>query len=1169
MLDSLDKFSLPEVEEKVLKFWKENGIFEKSLKKNKAKKKFVFYEGPPTANGRPGIHHVLSRSFKDIVLRYKTMAGFFVPRRAGWDTHGLPVEIEVEKKLGLKSKKEIEEYGIAAFNKKCRESVWEYKDEWEKITERIGFWLDMDHPYITYDKNYMETLWWIFSQIHKKKLLYQGHKVVPWCTRCGTALSSHELAQGYKTTEDMSVYMKFKLLPNQTIGRNFTTDDKTYVLSWTTTPWTLPGNVALAVGDSIQYVVVHIEGSDEKYVIASPLAEGVLNTKYQILTTVGGKDLVGLEYEPLFGVKKLKTEKSYRVYPANFVTTEDGTGVVHTAVMYGEDDYELGTKIGLPKYHTVDTSWRFTADVPELAGLYVKAKETEEKIFEFLKEKNFLLKTEKYEHEYPFCWRCGTPILYYARDSWFIGMSKLKRELLASNKTVNWVPENIKNGRFGEWLKDVKDWAISRERYWGTPLPVWTCKDCGATEVLGGVDDLAKKLGNPKNSYWVMRHGESESNVKDIIDATTDRFPLTERGRRQVETSIKKFRQELSRKGKKIDVVVTSDILRTRETEAIDLKVLGSIESRVDKRLEEIKLGTDLAGCHDEKYHVLFPTYQSKFERRPEGGESVRDLRARLWKFLEECESKYEGKNILLVTHEYPIWMLFQVAEGWTEGEAIAEKEKRGDDFIKFAEIRKLDFRMVPRNDTGEIDLHKPYVDEVTFKCRCGGIMKRIPEVADVWFDSGSMPFAEDHYPFENKTKLAYPADYIVEGIDQTRGWFYTLLAVATLLKKKAPYRNVVSLGLVLDKNAQKMSKSKGNTVSPWDMIQKYGADTVRWYFYTVNPPGEPKRFDEADLGKVLRQFVLMMYNSYVFYRTYADKNSKFKIQNSKSANILDRWIATRLDETIAASTKALDAYDVGGAGRSIEEFVNDLSRWYIRRSRRRLQKPDDKRDYAAASATLGYCLIELSKLLAPFMPFFAESLYRSVSPKGKLSVHLEDWPKVNSKPKTQNSKLLADMKTIRDSASAALAKRAELGIKVRQPLASLTVKSAKSKMEASLLDILKDEINVKEIIFDPKLKEDFVLDTEITPELKEEGMVRELVRMVQDLRQDGGFTPKDNVTLFIDSEAGIKSIAERNKKLLMKEINASEIILKRSDKFDVEIDAKFDGDPIWIGIKK
>ncbi len=1161
-------FSLPEVEEKVLKFWKENGIFEKSLKKNKAKKKFVFYEGPPTANGRPGIHHVLSRSFKDIVLRYRTMAGFSVPRRAGWDTHGLPVEIEVEKKLGLRSKKEIEEYGIAAFNKKCRESVWEYKDEWERITERIGFWLDMDHPYITYDKNYMETLWWIFSEVHKKKLLYQGHKVISWCTRCGTALSSHELAQGYKTTEDMSVYMKFRLLPNQTIGRSFTTDGNTYVLSWTTTPWTLPGNVALAVGESIKYTVVSIEGSDEKYIIASLLADKVLNTKYQILNTFSGKDLVGLRYEPLFDVKKLKTESSYRVYPADFVTTEDGTGVVHTAVMYGEDDYQLGTKVGLPKHHTVDTSGKFTADVPELAGMYVKAKETEEKIFELLKERNFLLKTEKYEHEYPFCWRCGTPILYYARDSWFIGMSKLKRELLASNKTVNWVPATIKNGRFGEWLKDVKDWAISRERYWGTPLPVWVCKKCGRTEVLGGVGELAKKLGRPKNSYWVMRHGEAENNVLDIIDATKTKFHLTARGKRQVELSIKKFKHELARKGKKIDVVITSDILRTKETDEIDLGILGTADAKVDKRLEEIQLGADLMGCHDEKYHVLFPTFQSKFERRPEGGESVRDLRTRLWNFLKECESKYEGKNILLVTHEYPIWMLFQVAEGWTEREAIAEKEKRGDDFITFAEIRKLGLKIIPRNDTGEIDLHKPYVDEAVFQCTCGGTMKRIPEVADVWFDSGSMPFAEDHYPFENKTKLLYPADYIVEGIDQTRCWFYTLLAVATLLKKKAPYRNVISLGLLLDKNAQKMSKSKGNTVSPWDMIQKYGADTVRWYFYTVNAPGEPKRFDEADLGKVLRQFILMMYNSYVFYRTYADKSAKYKAPTAKS-NVLDRWVIARLDEAIAVSTKALDAYDIGGAGKSIEEFVNDLSRWYIRRSRRRLQKPDNKKDYAAASATLRYCLTELTKLLAPFMPFFADALYRSVSLKGELSVHLEEWPKTSPKLETRNSKLLHGMKTVRDLASAALAKRAELGIKVRQPLASLAVKDSRSKMDAALLEILKDEINVKEVTFDSKLKEDFVLDTVITPKLKEEGTVRELVRMIQDLRQDGGFVPKDKITLLIEAQPEVKNIVGRNEKLLMKEINASEIFLKRSDKFDAEIETKFDGDPIWIGIKK
>ncbi len=1171
MLDDSDKFSLPEVEERVLKFWKENDIFGKSLKKNKSKKKFVFYEGPPTANGRPGIHHVLGRSFKDIVLRYKTMSGFYVPRRAGWDTHGLPVEIEVEKKLGLRSKREIEEYGIAAFNKKCRESVWEYKDEWEKITERIGFWLDMDHPYVTYEKNYMETLWWIFSEVNKKKLLYKGHKVVSWCTRCGTALSSHELAQGYKTTEDASVYVKFRLWPNQAIGRSFTTDEKTYILSWTTTPWTLPGNVALAVGDSIKYLVVGIEGSDEKYIIASLLAEKVLNTKYKILNIFSGNDLVGLTYEPLFDVPKLKTEKSYKVYPADFVTTEDGTGVVHTAVMYGEDDYRLGMKVGLPAYHTVDVLGKFTVDVRELAGSYVKAKETEDAIFGYLKIKNSLLKIESYAHEYPFCWRCGTPLLYYARDSWFIGMSKLKQKLIASNATINWIPATIKQGRFGEWLRDTKDWAISRERYWGTPLPVWVCGKCGATEVLGSIGELEKKLGKSKNNYWVMRHGEAENNVLDIIDATRTKFHLTARGRKQVEASIRKFKKELSRKGEKIDIVISSDILRTKETDEIGLKILGTVESKTDRRLEEINLGADLAGCHDEKYHVLFPTYASKFEKRPVGGESVRDLRSRLWQFLKECESRYEGKNILLVTHEYPIWMLFQIAEGWSEREAVAEKEKLGDDFVKFAEVRRLGLKMVPRNDTGEIDIHKPYVDEAVFPCRCGGTMKRISEVADVWFDSGSMPFAEDHYPFDAK-KIDFPADYIVEGVDQTRGWFYTLLAVATLLGKKAPYKNVISFGLVLDKNGQKMSKSKGNAVNPWDVIQKYGADALRWYFYTVNSPGEPKKFDEADLGKVLRQFILTIYNSYVFYKTYADKNSKYKIPNTKCNNVLDRWILLRLNETVGAATKKMDLYDVGGAGKSIEDFVGDLSRWYIRRSRRRLQRSDDKKDYAAASAILGYCLAELAKLIAPFMPFFAESLYRSVLPKGKLSVHLEDWSSAkNPKSEIRNSKLLSDMKMIRELASAALAKRAELGIKVRQPLASLKIRSAdwRTKFSEELLSILKDEINVKEIVFDRKIKEDFVLDTNITSELKEEGTIRELIRMIQDLRQDGGLTPKNKITLFIEASSDVMALVGRNGKSLAKEVNAVDVIMRRSEKFDIELESKLDGEPVWLGIIK
>ena len=555
------EFNFSKIEEDVLHFWDDKKIFEKSLEK-KANKQFVFFEGPPYANGKPGIHHVLARVIKDVILRYKTMNGYYVPRRAGWDTHGLPVEMAVEKELGFKSKSEIESYGIEAFNKKAKEQVWLHKDEWENITKRIGYWLDLKNAYVTYDPEYIETIWWTLSKIAQKNLLFKGHKVVPWCTRCGTALSSHELAQGYKEVQDNSVYIKFKLNQKQKIG-DFTIDKKTYILSWTTTPWTLPGNIALAVGKDIDYVLIGIkdnQGDSEKWILASDVYKSVLSkieiTDEIIIKKIKGKDLLGLFYEPLFNIQSLCDEKSYKIYDANFVTTTDGTGVVHTAVMYGEDDFSLGKKIGLLEKHTVDESGKFKEDVSELAGMYVKSKETEEKIFDYLKKKNNLLFIEKYTHEYPHCWRCGTPVLYYARNSWFIGMSKLRKELLARNKNINWMPQYVKNGRFGEWLKDAKDWNLSRERYWGTPLPIWECKKCGNIKVVESIDELNRFAGGSKNNYWVMRHGEAMSNVLNLINSQpgdVTGLHSTEKGKKQVKSSIKNFKNELSRQNKKID----------------------------------------------------------------------------------------------------------------------------------------------------------------------------------------------------------------------------------------------------------------------------------------------------------------------------------------------------------------------------------------------------------------------------------------------------------------------------------------------------------------------------------------------------------------------------------------------------------------------------------------
>ena len=1175
-------FDLPKLEEKVLKFWDERQIFEKSLARNKSKgknvraKNFVFYEGPPYANGRPGIHHVLARVVKDVMLRYKTMRGYFVPRKAGWDTHGLPVEMAAEKALSLKSKRDIEKYGVKLFNEKAKEQVWIFKDEWEHLTRRIGYWLDLKNAYVTYTPEYIESVWWTLAEISKRKLLYKGHKVVPWCTRCGTSLSSHELAQGYQEVVDNSVYVKFRLKPDQMVS-SFVSDKNTYVLSWTTTPWTLPGNVALAVGEDIPYVLLRTVAPDRAtYIVAKELAPAIFkDSDFAVMGEFPGRRLVGLEYEPLFDIEALLGPESYKIHAAGFVTTTDGTGVVHTAVMYGEDDYALGKKLGLPEHHTVDEEGKFKKDVAGFAGDYVKARDTEEKLLKYLEKNGNLFKKEAYTHEYPHCWRCGTPVLYYARTSWFIGMSKLRRDLMKRNKKINWMPEHIREGRFGEWLKEAKDWNLSRERYWGAPLPIWECKHCGHTEVVDGLETLSRLAGGSKNKYWVMRHGEGENNILQVIDSGGAKFHLTPKGKKQAETGAKKLKTELERAHEGLDLIIHSDVTRASETAAIAHAVFPNAKSLSDKRLEEIHLGPSLTGARAGQYHETFPTYESRFERRPEGGESLRDLRSRSWAFLKDCESKYQGKNILLVTHEYPIWMLCHAAEGWSEQRAVVEKEKTNDDqegFINFATPRKLDLKIVPRNDTGEVDIHRPFVDDIFLHCaKCHAKdMRRVREVADVWYDSGAMPLAQAHFPFELKSPgknpkpaahIAYPADYIAEGIDQTRGWFYTLLAIATALGYEAPYKNVITFGLINDKFGKKMSKSKGNIVEPFSMIDKYGVDAVRWYFYTGTPFGEPKNFDEGDIAKALRQTHLIIYNSFVFWKTYANVAYR-SLKPSK--NILDRWILARLNELIASATKKLDAYEVREAALEMGSFVDDLSRWYIRRSRRRLQRPEDKNDYEAASATLGHALLSLVKLMAPFTPFFSEVLYPALGGNAE-SVHLDVWPKAEKA--SVDKKLIAGMQAVRELAAAGLAKRAEAGIKIRQPLASMTVNA---KLGKELEKILADEVNVKEIAQSMKLDaREAVLDTVITEALREEGLMREIARTVQELRQKADLEPKDKIVLYLDVPAAAKNAVSKNESGLKSDVGAKTIEYGRSDKFIAEAITKLEGGEAWIAIRK
>lgn len=1103
-------------EDALLQKWRERDIFKKTLAKESPEGEFVFYEGPPTANGRPGIHHLISRAFKDVIPRYKTMRGFHVRRKGGWDTHGLPVEIETEKILGLKSKKEIEEYGIAEFNEKCKESVWKYVDEWRAFTERTAYWVDIDNAYVTYYPSFIESVWNVIKETDKQGLLYQDYKVLPWCARCGTALSSHEVAQGHQEVKDLSVYVKFKV-----VG-----EDSTYLLAWTTTPWTLAGNVALAVGEKIDYVKVQVE--NEFFWLAKERL-AVLGENPEIVEEKKGKDLVGLSYEPLYPYlnalmpesEKAKVEKAYKVYEADFVTTTDGTGIVHTAVMYGQDDFVLGTELGLPKFHLVDETGHFIKGTGELEGLPVKDAEdnglaTAIVVLKYLQEQGALFKKESYTHTYPFCWRCKTPLIYYARTSWYIAMSKLRDKLVKENEKINWVPAHIRDGRFGEWLKEVKDWAVSRDRYWGTPLPVWKCEHCKHQEVVGSMKELAELGKSARNTFTVMRHGEARSNAENIFTSTkgAERDTLTEAGKEEALQAAKKVSD--------VDFILVSPFGRTKETAHIVAEHLGLSKDVIieDKRLGEMNVGV-LDGKTFHEVAVFF-TDAEWFTKKPEGGESHADMKRRVTEFLYETEKKYEGKHILVVTHGGPAQMLFATAENATT-HTLAEDIKM---FRETAEVHNLPFVPLPHNANFELDLHKPYIDEFHVGCpKCSSPMKRSPEVLDVWLDSGSMPFAQDHYPFENKKwieKEGYPADYICEAIDQTRGWFYTLHAVGVLMGRGRAFNNVICLTHILDAEGKKMSKSVGNVVNPWEMISKYGVDPLRFWMFAVNQPGDSKNFDERTVDENVKKVFNVLRNVVKFYELYASDLSAISDKLSASSNVLDQWILARLTELTKSTTEHFEAYRTYEPARDIRDFVNDLSTWYVRRSRDRFK--DEGEDKTYALQTTRYVLLELSKLMAPMTPLFAEEIYESVN--GELeSVHLEDWPK----EKKLEESILVDMAEARRIVSLALEARMNAGVKIRQPLARLTVRSEKSELQNNegILDIIKDELNVKEIVFTDGSGWEVELDTNITPALKKEGDLRDLIRAVQDFRKTANLTPSDKVHVVMTAPEETVSIAK------------------------------------------
>ncbi len=1092
-------------EERMLDFWRDNDIFKKTLEKPATKGEFVFFEGPPTANAKPALHHLLARAFKDVIPRYKTMQGFHVPRRAGWDTHGLPVELQIEKKLELASKKDIEAYGIEKFNKECKDSVFTYIKDWEDFTDRIGYWVDKDKAYYTFNPRYMESLWNIVGKVNDQGLLYKDYRVSPWCARCGTTLATHELAQGYQDDKDLTVYAKFKAKV-----KDF---ENVYIVAWTTTPWTLPGNVALAVGANITYLWLKKEN---EILIVAEDKKDLVGDGYEEVRRDFGEDLADMQYEPLYpylaaqitGTEKEKLTNAYKVYTADFVTTTDGSGIVHIAPMYGAEDFELGTKVGLPKFHTVNVEGKFIAGTDFLEGRFVKDEEVAVDIIKDLAHRGLLFKKEKYEHSYPHCWRCKTALIYYARDSWYIAMSKLRDTLVAENESINWEPSHIKEGRFGEWLDGIKDWAISRERYWGTPLPIWISEDTDRM-VVDSIDMLKKYAKHNNNKYFVMRHGETEFNVAgnwNVNTATTN--PLTTRGKEQA------IQSATALADKQIDLIIASPFARTQETARIVAEKLGLAAEAIvtDARLGEWNVGSAFEGKPIESYFEMRNKAADRYGFKTVDGESYADVIKRAGEALYDIESRYQGKNILIVAHGASTRALELVARGISFDRLFEETR----DYVNFsnAEVRPLHFVPLPHNAQFELDLHRPFIDDVVL-VKDGKEYRRTKEVMDVWFDSGAMPFAQDHYPFDGE--IAYPADFISEAIDQTRGWFYTLHAIGLLTGRGKAYKNVICLGHLLDAQGKKMSKSIGNIVNPWEQMEKYGVDTLRLWMYSVNQPGDSKNYDEKTVVELQRQVFGLLYNVLSFYDLYRDPN--VEEVDPSGDNVLDAWITTRLDQLTSLMTESLDTYKLLEPVRALRDFIDDLSTWYVRRSRDRIKDGD-----VAAKATLYRVLKTVAQLMAPFAPFAAEDIWQKLkSLSNEESVHLSTWPAVMP----VSDELLKDMATVREVCTQGNALRKKEGIAVRQPLQALYVKNW--NLSDQYAAIVMQELNVKSVIAGEETK----LDTTITLQLKLEGEYRELVRTVQDMRKDKGLAPSDIITLTLpfQYQSVVDSFGEELKK--------------------------------------
>lgn len=1135
-------------EEEVLAFWNKEEIFKKSLEKDAPKGEYVFYDGPPFATGLPHHGHILQSAIKDAIPRYQTMQGFRVRRVWGWDCHGLPLENIIEAELGIRNKREIEERGIGNFVESARGAVLRFADDWKQIIPRIGRWADMEQDYKTMDTSYTESVWWAFKNLFDRGLVYEGFKGMLLCPRCGTTLSNFEVAQGYKDIEDIAVFVKLPLEGEK----------DTSLLVWTTTAWTLPGNAGAAVHKEKVYVKVDVGG---EFLVLAKDRLSVLEDSPKIVAEFLGKELVGKKYTPPFNYftkKEFKGKnKAWKIYHADYVSMEDGTGAVHLAPSYGAIDQELAEKEGIPLIRHVNADGRFTADVVGFENLPVKPKgrhmETDQKIVESLMAMGRLFKQDKIVHSYPHCWRCDTPLLNYASSSWFVKVSSLKQKLIKENSKVAWVPEHVGKGRFNNLLEGAPDWAISRARYWGAPIPVWRNSKTGALKTVGSIDELLKNIKTSGNTYTVMRHGEARSNVEQFVNCDNSiENHLTAKGKDAVRESAQQLVKE------KIDIIVHSPLVRTKETAEIVAKELGLPSSAVmtDERLRERGFGA-LNNKPRAQWLSAFENKTDGYFAEPEGSESLLSVRKRVGDFLFEIERRYTGKRILIVTHGDPAWQMSHIALRTTvEDLRDVRKPKVGvpeyealQGYPREAQCLPLSFVPYPHNTQFDVDLHRPYIDDVVWGSPLEGEWKRVPEVFDCWFESGSMPYASNHYPFEkqifnpkrlfNFAPKGYPAHFIAEGIDQTRGWFYSMIVLGVALFGRSPYKAVVTTGLVLAQDGKKMSKKLKNYTDPMAIVNKYGADALRYYM--LSSPlvsGGDLNFADRGVDEVMKKLVMRLDNVLSFLKLY-DTNIP---AHAESTNVLDRWIVSRLQETAHEMTESMERYQLDLASRPLSWFIEDLSVWYLRRSRDRF-KGDDTADADQARATLRFVLKEFSKLMAPVMPFYAEYLYRQVKEEGEeMSVHLCSWPELGQK----DTEVIDHMGSVREIVSKALELRSEAGIKVRQPLAKVVVRGDILPEGVEYSRLVEEEVNVKKVI-SVREGEGVELDVELTEELREEGMYRDLLRSTQEFRKESGMSVSDrpSVHIFVGTE-GI-SFLENHKEALMKDAGLAELSISSS----------------------